>query len=64
MSLICLNYRGCRRFEVVKEIHNLVDLHNPMMLFLSETNMGAARVQDLGWRLGFPNAWARSRKIV
>ncbi|CAO2184128.1 unnamed protein product [Urochloa humidicola] len=57
MSLICLNCRGCGRSEAVQEIRNIVDLHNPMLLFLSETKMSAVKVQDLRWRLGFPNAF-------
>jgi hypothetical protein len=60
MSILCLNCRGCGRPEAVRDIRNIVDLHNPMVLFLSETKMGANRSQDLRWSLGFPNAFGVS----
>jgi hypothetical protein len=60
MSILCLNCRGCGRPEAVRDIRNIVDLHNPMVLFLSENKMSANRSQDLRWSLGFPNAFGVS----
>lgn len=57
MNTLCLNCRGCGRSEAVRDIRNIVDMHNPVVLFLSETKMSANRSQDLRWRLGFPNAF-------
>lgn len=60
MSTLCLNCRGCGRPEVVRDIRNIVDMHNPKVLFLSETKMSANRSQELKGRLRFPNAFGVS----
>ena len=57
MNILGLNCRGCGRPETVQEISNLVSLHRPALVFLSETKLSEQRAKDLRWRLGFDNAF-------
>lgn len=56
MNLLSLNCRGCGRSETVHEIHNLVEIHRPALVFLSETKLNATRAEDLKWRIGMQHA--------
>jgi hypothetical protein len=60
MSLLCLNCQGCGRPEAVHEIHKVVDLNRPKVLFLSETRMSATRAQKMCHKLGFSNVFGVS----
>lgn len=55
MKLLCLNCRGVGQPEAVQEIHNLCQLHRPMVVFLSETRLFHDKVDVLQRALGFPN---------
>ena len=57
MDILCFNYRGIGQPETVREIYDLIRLHRPALVFLSETKVSDKRAQDLKLRLGFSNAF-------
>ena len=57
MNILCLNCRGIGQPETVREICDLIRLHRPALVFLSETKVSDKRAQELRHRLGFSNAF-------
>ena len=54
---MCMNCRGLVRSEAVQEVRSLVQLHRPVLVFLSEMRLFHDRVDGLKHSLGFPNGW-------
>ena len=57
MKIMCMNCRGLVRSEAVQEVRSLVQLHRPVLVFLSEMRLFHDRVDGLKRSLGFPNGW-------
>jgi hypothetical protein len=55
MKLLCLNCRGLGQPEAVREVHSLCKLHQPTVVFLSETRLFSDRVDNLQCTLNFLN---------
>jgi len=55
MKLLSLNCRGLGQPEAVHEVRSLVQLHRPVVVFLSETRRFSNDVQGLRSSLGFQN---------
>lgn len=55
MKTFCLKYRGLGQPEAVQELRNLLELHRPMLVFLSETRYFDDKVDFLKIYLRFPN---------
>ena len=53
MSCFAWNCRGLGNPETVRELHNLVRLEAPALVFVSETKIDGRRVADIASRLGF-----------
>lgn len=53
MNDISWNFHGLGNPETVRELHNLVSLEAPTLVFLCETKIEGKRVSDLMTRLGF-----------
>jgi hypothetical protein len=47
MKILCLNCRGLGQPEAVQEVHSLIKLHGPSLVFLSETRLFNDRVDGL-----------------
>lgn len=60
MNLLSLNCRGCGRSESVREIRDLIRLHRPALVFLSETKCSDKRAQELRIQFGFASAFGVS----
>ena len=55
MKLLSLNCWGLGRPEEVQEIRSLIQMHRPLVVFLSETRFFSNNVDGLRRDLGFPN---------
>ena len=55
MKIMCLNYRGLGRPEAVQEVRSLIQLHHPLVVFLSETRVFSNNMENLRRSLGFLN---------
>jgi hypothetical protein len=57
MKTLCLNCRGLGQPKAVRELHSLVQLHRPWLVFLSETRFFDDKVDGLLCQLGFANGF-------
>jgi len=55
MKIMSLNCQGLGRPEAVQEVQSLIQLHRPLVAFLSETRVFSNNVENLRRSLGFPN---------
>lgn len=55
MKILSLNCQGLGRPEAVRDLRSLIELHCPMLVFLSETRFFSDSVESLRCSLGFPN---------
>jgi hypothetical protein len=55
MKILSMNCRGLGQPEAVQEVRSFIQLHRPVLIFLSETRLFSNNVQGLRMSLGFPN---------
>lgn len=53
--MLSLNCRGLGQLEAVQEIQSLIQMHCPLVVFLSETRVFIICVENLRRNFGFPN---------
>ena len=58
MSVISWNCRGLGNPEAVRELRSIVKQEGPTLLFVMETKIRAARVENLKFTLGFEGCFA------
>jgi hypothetical protein len=60
MSALCWNYRRLGSDATVRELHGLVTLFKPTVLYVIETQLHGNRVQGLARQLGYDQAFTIS----
>ena len=58
MNALAWNCRGVGNSRTVRDLTALMLLHNPKLVFLSETRQSEERMKNLRWRLGLKGCLA------
>lgn len=53
MNLLCWNYRGLRNLLTKQELQDLIRARDPLVVFLTETWLDKARLEDIQIKLKF-----------
>ena len=61
MSLLCWNCRGLGNLQTIRELGDLVQAQDPVVMFLAETWLDETRLTNLQDKLGFGDTFGVSR---